>query len=183
MTFCELYSAVLWRHVWSTKGIVLHCDNESTVHIINKGRSKVTDIMKLVGWQKQFHNLQWAYSWGNQWNFRCFISFWFSDFLSCSSNSRGKGDTLSSLLASNVEPTKNGNALISKSVTSRTRTQYECDFSQFVTFLNMSGVKWNYSTDMPTLSEESLVHFGTHCHINLGLKYSTIKLNICGIRY
>lgn len=47
----------------------------------------------------------------------------------------------------------------------------------------MSRVKWNYSTDMPPLSEESLVHFATHCHINLGLKYSTIKLYICGIRY
>jgi hypothetical protein len=70
------------------------------------------------------------------------------NFPSCSSNSRGKGDTLSSLLASNVELTKNVNALISKSVTSRARTQYECGFSQYVTFLNMSGVKWNYSTDI-----------------------------------
>jgi hypothetical protein len=30
------------------KRIVFHCDNESTVHIINKGRSKVQDIMKLM---------------------------------------------------------------------------------------------------------------------------------------
>ena len=82
-----------------------------------------------------------------------------------------------------MELTKKVNALISKSVTSRTRTQYEGGFSQYVTFLNMSGVKWNYSTDMPPLSEQSLVHFATHCHINLGLKYSTIKLYICGIRY
>ena len=37
-------------------------------------------------------------------------------FPSCSSNSRGKWDTLSSLLASNVELIKNVNALISKSV-------------------------------------------------------------------
>jgi hypothetical protein len=36
---------------------------------------------------------------------------------------------------------------------------------------------------MPPLSEEFLVHFATHCHINLGLKYSTIKLYICGIIY
>ena len=28
------------------KRIVFYCDNESTVHIINKGRSKVQDIMK-----------------------------------------------------------------------------------------------------------------------------------------
>ena len=52
MAFCELYSivvvTVLWGHFWSTKRIVFYCDNESTVHIINRGRSKVTDIMKLM---------------------------------------------------------------------------------------------------------------------------------------
>jgi hypothetical protein len=167
MAFRELYpivvATVLWEHFWSTKRIVFSCDNEFTVHIINKGRSKVTDIMKLM------RKLTWLAAKNN--------------FTICSSNSRGKGDTLSSLLANNVELTKNVNALISKSVTSRTRTQYECGFSQYVTFLNMSGVKWNYPTDMSPLSEESLVHFATHCHINLGLKYSTIKLYICGIIY
>jgi hypothetical protein len=165
MAFRKLYpivvATVLWEHFWSTKRIVFSCDNEFTVHIINKGRSKVTDIMKLM------RKLTWLAAKNN--------------FTICSSNSRGKGDTLSSLLANNVELTKNVNALISKSVTSRTRTQYECGFSQCVTFLNMSGVKWNYSTDMPPLSEEYLVHFATHCHITLGLKYSTIKLYICGI--
>jgi hypothetical protein len=48
MAFRELYSivvaAVLWSKYWIKKRIDFHCDNESTVHIINKGRSKVQDI-------------------------------------------------------------------------------------------------------------------------------------------
>ena len=52
MAFRELYpivvAAVLWSKYWIKKRIVFHCDNESTVHIINKGRSKVQDIMKLM---------------------------------------------------------------------------------------------------------------------------------------
>jgi hypothetical protein len=36
---------------------------------------------------------------------------------------------------------------------------------------------------MPPLSEDSLIHYATHCHKHLNLKYSTIKLYICGIRY
>ena len=57
MAFPELYhivvAAVLWSKNWIKKRIVFHCDNESTVHIINKGRSKVQDIMKLM------HKLTW----------------------------------------------------------------------------------------------------------------------------
>ena len=41
MAFRELYpnvvAAVLWSKYWIKKRIVFHCDNESTVHIINKG--------------------------------------------------------------------------------------------------------------------------------------------------
>ena len=53
MAFREFYpivvAAVLWSKYWiKKKRIVFHCDNESTVHIINKGRSKVQDIMKLM---------------------------------------------------------------------------------------------------------------------------------------
>ncbi|CAG2240598.1 unnamed protein product [Mytilus edulis] len=52
MAFRELYpivvAAVLWGKHWTRKRIVFHCDNESTVNIINKGRSKVQDIMKLM---------------------------------------------------------------------------------------------------------------------------------------
>lgn len=52
MAFRELYpivvAAVLWSTSWNKKRIVFYCDNEATVNIINKGRSKILDIMKLM---------------------------------------------------------------------------------------------------------------------------------------
>lgn len=52
MAFLELYpivmACVLWGHEWSRRRILFHCDNMSTVEIINRGRSKVNLIMKLM---------------------------------------------------------------------------------------------------------------------------------------
>lgn len=52
MAFFELYpivmACVLWGHTWCRKRILFHCDNLSTVEIINKGRSKIPSIMKLM---------------------------------------------------------------------------------------------------------------------------------------
>lgn len=52
MAYMELYpivvAACLWGHCWSRKRVLFHCDNQATVHIINKGRSKALVIMKLV---------------------------------------------------------------------------------------------------------------------------------------
>ena len=52
MTYCELYpivvAAILWGHRWARKRILFHCDNMGTVHTINKGRSKSTNVMKLM---------------------------------------------------------------------------------------------------------------------------------------
>jgi hypothetical protein len=52
MAFYELYpvviSCVLWGNEWARKRILFHCDNMATVEIINKGRSKVKTIMKLM---------------------------------------------------------------------------------------------------------------------------------------
>ncbi|XP_053399481.1 uncharacterized protein LOC123556521 isoform X1 [Mercenaria mercenaria] len=41
-------SVVLWQGMWSKKQIRFHCDNQATVDIINKGRSKSSLIMKLM---------------------------------------------------------------------------------------------------------------------------------------
>ena len=41
-------ACVLWGNKWNRKRILFHCDNMSTVQIINKGRSKVKVIMKLL---------------------------------------------------------------------------------------------------------------------------------------
>jgi hypothetical protein len=63
MAFRELYpiviAALLWGHQWSTKRILFHCDNETTVKIIHKGRSKALSIMKLMRqltWCSAQHN-------------------------------------------------------------------------------------------------------------------------------
>lgn len=44
MALFELYpiavASVLCGALWSELRIVLNCDNEATIHIINKGRSK-----------------------------------------------------------------------------------------------------------------------------------------------
>ena len=63
MAFCELYpivmACVLWGHQWCRQRILFYCDNQSTVDIINKGRSKVKLIMKLMRkltWCSANHN-------------------------------------------------------------------------------------------------------------------------------
>jgi hypothetical protein len=52
VTFLELYpivvAAVLWGHLWTSKRILVLCDNEATVYIVNKGRSKCLYIMRLM---------------------------------------------------------------------------------------------------------------------------------------
>ncbi|CAG2217078.1 unnamed protein product [Mytilus edulis] len=52
MAFLELYpivvSAILWGSQWTTKRILVWCDNEATVAIVKKGRSKCLQIMKLM---------------------------------------------------------------------------------------------------------------------------------------
>ena len=52
MAFRELYpivaAAVVWGRYWTSKRIMFISDNEATVHIIRKMRSKCLPIMKLV---------------------------------------------------------------------------------------------------------------------------------------
>jgi hypothetical protein len=52
IAFQELYpivvAAVLWGASWARKRILFHCDNQATVHILNKGRSPCKSIMKLM---------------------------------------------------------------------------------------------------------------------------------------
>jgi len=52
IAFQELYpivvAAILWGKSWERKRIIFFCDNLGTVYILNKGRSKSGDIMKLM---------------------------------------------------------------------------------------------------------------------------------------
>ncbi|XP_071170598.1 uncharacterized protein [Mytilus edulis] len=99
-----------------------------------------------------------------------------------SAGSRCTSHDLSALLTRNVELTNSVSCLLKTSIAPRTRSQYECGYSAYATFLRMTGVIW-LNSDMPPLTEESLIHFATHCFKNLHLKCSTIKMYICGIRY
>lgn len=73
--------------------------------------------------------------------------------------------------------------LIHNSIASSTRSQYEHGFKSYKNFLCLSGFKWDDKTDMPPLTEDILMHYATHCHENLKIKCSTIKMYICGLRY
>ncbi len=48
----ELYplviAAFLWGKNWTSSSILVHCDNEATVHCINKGRSHSLALMPLL---------------------------------------------------------------------------------------------------------------------------------------
>ena len=52
MALLELYpiviAAMLWGHQWARKRICFHCDNQATVYILNKKRSKSPVIMMLM---------------------------------------------------------------------------------------------------------------------------------------
>ena len=52
IAFRELYpivvAALLWGHLWEKERIIFMCDNEATVAILQKGRSKSHHIMPLV---------------------------------------------------------------------------------------------------------------------------------------
>ncbi|VDI15420.1 Hypothetical predicted protein [Mytilus galloprovincialis] len=182
-----------WRQYFGAnigrgKRIVFHCDNESTVNIINKGRSKVQDIMKLMRkltWLAAINNF--TFSSKHIPGVKNVIAdslsrFDFQTFRKEASGSRCTSHDLSALLTRNVELTNSVSCLLKTSIAPRTRTQYECGYSAYATFLRMTGVIW-LNSDMPPLTEESLIHFATHCFKNLHLKCSTIKMYICGIRY
>ena len=52
MAFLEVYpivvTAILWGAQWKGMKILFYCDDEATVHIINKGRSKWQPIVQLM---------------------------------------------------------------------------------------------------------------------------------------
>jgi hypothetical protein len=63
LALLELYpivvACILWGREWAQKKILFHCDNEATVAILKKGRSKSPHIMRLV------RRLTWCSATGN----------------------------------------------------------------------------------------------------------------------
>lgn len=63
----------------------------------------------------------------------------------------------------------------------RTRSTYKQGFETYKRFLSIHGVV--FDTSCPPISQDILVHFVAYCQHNLSLKFSTIRLYLCGIRY
>ncbi|XP_033759499.1 uncharacterized protein LOC117341746 [Pecten maximus] len=63
IAYKELYpivvAAILWGSLWAKQQIVFWCDNEATVAIVNKGRSKylyIMELMRKLTWCACIHN-------------------------------------------------------------------------------------------------------------------------------
>lgn len=65
----------------------------------------------------------------------------------------------------------------------RTQQSYSSGMQCFRTFLTMYNLMPTSSRDTPNISEDILIHFITHCHSALSLRYATIKSYLCGIRF
>ncbi|VDI02263.1 mediator of RNA polymerase II transcription subunit 24 [Mytilus galloprovincialis] len=162
MAFLELYpivvSAILWGSQWTTKRILFWCDNEATVAIVKKGRSKCLQIMKLM------RKLTWcAYRQIPQTSSQC----------STTSNEVPKQ------LRCNVVLNQAVNELWNSAIANTTRTVYDTGFRKFETFMLLNGFQFS---NLPPISEDILIYFIAHCFKILSLQYSTIKLYLCGIR-
>lgn len=72
--------------------------------------------------------------------------------------------------------------LLSHSVSSTTKLAYKTGFQTFLSYVLLQGIMYT-SSKLPTLTEELLLSFVAHCFHKLKLRYSTIKLYLCGIRY
>ena len=94
---------------------------------------------------------------------------------------RHKDTPLSTTLRGNVQLNSAIQGFLTPALSQSTQASYSCGIRAFSTFA--------LSNDLPcvgglpvTLNEELFIYFATHCSINLGLAYTTIKLYLCGIR-
>lgn len=63
-----------------------------------------------------------------------------------------------------------------------TRSAYETGFQCFKRFLLLNNVRCDFLT-LPTMSEELMLLFVTHCHSVLKLSFSTIKLYVSAVKF
>ncbi|XP_069119652.1 uncharacterized protein [Argopecten irradians] len=84
-------------------------------------------------------------------------------------------------LRSNVEFQESSQQLVSNSVSQNTRKVYDTGFRWYERYCAMNNVVFN--SILPPISEQMLIYFVTYCHKFLKVKYTTIKLYLCGIRF
>lgn len=71
-------ASVLWGNQWSRKKIMVFGDNESTVHIIDKGCSSVPSINRLMSLTTLLVVHGWVILLSKQPTYRVNTIFWFS---------------------------------------------------------------------------------------------------------
>ena len=81
-----------------------------------------------------------------------------------------------------VELQSTVNNLLINSVSKSTRKAYETGIRIFIKFLLLQGLAFDCSK-LPVTSEDKIVEFVAYCFEQLKLKFTTIKLYLCGIRY
>ena len=74
------------------------------------------------------------------------------------------------------------NNILANSVSNSTRKAYDTGIRTFIQFLLLQGLAFD-CTLLPVTSENNLVDFVAYCFEHLKLKFTTIKLYLCGIRY
>ena len=74
------------------------------------------------------------------------------------------------------------NHLLTNSVSKSTRLAYNTGRRTFIQFLLLQGLVFDCSI-LPFVTEDILVDFVAYCFQQLKLKYGTIKLYLCGVKY
>ena len=69
-----------------------------------------------------------------------------------------------------------------RSISNNTQTAYNTGLDLYIKFLLLLGETWSTS-NLPPVSEKLLMRFATYCHEHKQLRYSTIKLYLCGVRF
>ncbi|CAC5389915.1 unnamed protein product [Mytilus coruscus] len=181
MAYMELYpiviAAIIWGNEWSGKRILFHCDNMATVLIIKKGRSKSLEIMRLM------RRLTWCSAKYNVIIHATHIAGKYGPFSSTVSDSISGTLSLPAPLRISVELSCVINNLWSKSINSATRDVYTSGYKCFLKFRTSPFEGENIGNVMSNISEDILICFVSYCQSVLGLKYSTIKLYLAGIRH
>lgn len=67
-------------------------------------------------------------------------------------------------------------------ISHNTRRAYQTGLNRFLLFMTMYGFMWPLN-GLPVFSEDILIYFVAHCFHSLTIRYSTIKLYLCGIRF
>ena len=193
MALFELYPIVvacfLWGSQWLKKRILFHCDNMATVQIINKGRSKVKIINKLM------RKLTWLaaqYSFtvhtehvpGKLNNIADAISrFQIKKIPKFGSASRPITNSLPTIQGFNNILKAEKEDLWNYALSPATLRTYEAAYNLYIKFLVLCNLYVHLKGSIPPISEDIIIKFVIYCSDVMHLKWCTIKLYLAGIHF